>query len=73
MTQSPRQSLVDIARSVEGYSKHLEFAKQSIEDGWNARNERDRAFHMQAALKTIENVILEQSFLTDELYKKAMP
>lgn len=69
MTAKPQRTNADVARSIEGHKKHLEFAKQAVEDGWNARNERDRGFHFQAALKTLENVIREQDALTDELYK----
>ncbi len=59
------------ARMIEGLNKHLQFAKQAVEDGWNARTERLRALNMQAALAAIENVMRENENLVGELYAES--
>lgn len=63
----------ELARTVEGLNKHLAFAKETLEAGWNARDERGRGFNFQASLKTLENVMTENEFLIDRLYKAAKP
>lgn len=61
-------NIAELARKVEALNKHLAFAKQSVEEGWNARDQRVRALNMQAAIMTLDNVVRENEFLTDELY-----
>lgn len=60
----------DLARMIEGINKHIQFAKQTAEDGWNARDDQTRAFHMQAALGGLEHVMRENERLVDALYKE---
>lgn len=60
----------DLARTIEGINKHIQFAKQAAEDGWNARDERVRAFHMQAALGGLEHIMRENERLVEALYNE---